>query len=52
MKPLAFVNWRTVNTYFCVVIWLLVAILAMIIIGHIAHDAPAAAHAAAAKIVR
>ena len=51
MQPLAFVNWRTVNRYFCALMWLVAFVLALIVITHLAHAAPAA-HPAAAVIAR
>jgi hypothetical protein len=51
MSPFGFVNWRQMNTRFCVAMWLLVVVLVVIILGHVAHDAPAA-HTAATQIIR
>jgi hypothetical protein len=51
MSPLGFVNWRQMNTYFCLTMWLIAIVLAVIILGHIAHAAPATGHAAT-QIIR
>ena len=51
MQPLGFVNWRSVNRYFCALMWLVVFVLALIVLTHIGH-APPAAHGASAAITR
>jgi hypothetical protein len=51
VQPLAFVNWRTVNRYFCAVMWLVAFVLALIVITHLVH-ATHAAHPAAIVIAR
>jgi hypothetical protein len=51
MSPLGFVNWRQMSTWFCLAMWLLVLVLVVIILGHVASDAPAA-HTAASPMLR
>lgn len=46
MKPLLFVNWRSVHRGFCAVMWIVAMILAIIVIAHMATPADAAHHAA------
>lgn len=46
MKPLLFVNWRSVHARFCAVMWIVAAILAIIVIVHLVVPADAAHHAA------
>jgi hypothetical protein len=46
MKPLLFVNWRSVHTMFCALMWVLAAVLAIIVIVHLAVPADAVQHAA------
>jgi hypothetical protein len=45
VKPLLFVNWRSVHAGFCAVMWIVAAILAIIVIVHMAVPADAAHHA-------
>ncbi len=40
MGPLGFVNWRSVNAYFCLLMWLVAVILAVIVLGHVIHTPP------------
>ncbi len=47
MKPLLFVNWRSVHAGFCVVMWIVAAILAVIVLVHVAMLADAGHHATA-----
>jgi hypothetical protein len=44
MKPLLFVNWRSVHAGFCVVMWIVAAILAIVVAVHVAVPADAAHH--------
>ena len=34
MSPLAFVNWRSVNARFCLLMWLVAAVLGIVILMH------------------
>jgi hypothetical protein len=51
VQPLGFVNWRTVNRYFCVLMWVVAIVLALIVLTHLVHAAPAA-HASALVTAR
>ena len=46
VKPLLFVNWRSVHARFCAVMWIVAAILAIIVIVHVLVPPDAAHHAA------
>jgi hypothetical protein len=52
MGPLRFVDWHAVNTYFCVAMWLLVAVLAIVIVGHVVHAGVVVGHVAASLVAR
>jgi hypothetical protein len=43
MGPLGFVNWRRLNRAFCLLMWLLALVLALIVIAH-SGDGSAARH--------
>ena len=47
MSPLAFVNWRSVQVRFCLLMWLLVCALTIVILAH-TGDAGAGHHVTAA----
>jgi hypothetical protein len=51
VQPLGFVNWRSVNRYFCALMWLVAIVLALILLSHLGHTAPAA-HASTVAITR
>jgi hypothetical protein len=34
MRPLSFVNWRSVNRGFCCVMWGIVLVLAVVVLAH------------------
>jgi len=44
MGPLGFVNWRVVNARFCALMWLAAAVLAWVILMHLAPSPGGAAH--------
>lgn len=46
MRPLLFVNWRSVHRGFCGVMWVIAVVLAVIVIAHTALPAGSAHHAA------
>jgi len=48
MGPLGFVNWRTVNAQFCLLMWVAAAVLAFIILMHVAPAPSADSHHAIA----
>jgi hypothetical protein len=45
MKPLMFVNWRSVHAAFCGLMWLIAVVLAVVVLAHTAMPADAAHHA-------
>jgi hypothetical protein len=51
VKPLGFVDWRSVNRYFCVLMWFVAFVLALIVLTHLGHTAQAA-HPSANVIAR
>jgi hypothetical protein len=51
MQPLGFVNWRHVNRYFCVFMWTVVLVLALVVLSHLS-DTGAVSHASQAVVVR
>jgi hypothetical protein len=51
MSPLAFVNWRSVNARFCMLMWLIVAVLAVFMLAH-TGDSGASVHHAIATAAR
>ncbi|MGA2927897.1 MAG: hypothetical protein ABSG43_18255 [Solirubrobacteraceae bacterium] len=46
MGPLAFVNWRVVNENFCMLMWVLAAILAVVVVLHLGGTSGDVHHAA------
>jgi hypothetical protein len=44
MGPLGFVNWRVLNSRFCVLMWMVAAVLAWVILTHLAPPIGGAAH--------
>jgi hypothetical protein len=46
MKPLLFVNWRSVHAMFCGLMWIIAVILAVVVIVHVALSADTVHHAA------
>jgi len=40
MGPLAFVNWRSVNTHFCVLMWVVALVLAVVVLVQATSPAP------------
>lgn len=44
MGPLGFVNWRVVSARFCLLMWIAAAVLAWIILMHVARSPAGAAH--------
>jgi hypothetical protein len=51
VQPLGFVNWRTVNRYFCALMWLVAVVLALVVLTHLVSATPAA-HGPGAVMVR
>jgi hypothetical protein len=45
MKPLLFVNWRSVHNVFCGLMWLIAIVLAVVVLAHTALPAQSAHHA-------
>lgn len=43
MSPLRLVNWREVNRLFCVMVWLVAVLLAVVIAGHLVGASSACA---------
>jgi hypothetical protein len=50
MRPLMFANWRTINAWFCALMWIIVVVLLVIVFGHLIHVAPTTHPAAAPRI--
>jgi hypothetical protein len=50
MKPLSFVNWRSVHAMFCGLMWIIAVILAVVVIMHVALPAATVHHAT--RVVR
>jgi hypothetical protein len=46
MGPLGFVNWRIVNAQFCLLMWVAAAVLALVILMHVAPTPSSAVHQA------
>jgi hypothetical protein len=46
MGPLGFVNWRVVNARFCALMWIAAAVLAWVILMHLAPSHGGGAHRA------
>lgn len=46
MRPLLFVNWRSVHRGFCALMWLIAVVLAVVVIAHTALPAGSAHHVA------
>ena len=44
MRPLLFVNWRSVQARFCVLMWLLVGVLTIVVLAHTGGGVGASAH--------
>ncbi len=44
MRPLSFVDWRTLNALFCGLMWLVVLVLAVVIVTHALPASPAVHH--------
>ena len=42
MRPLLFVNWRSVHRAFCGVMWLIAVVLAVVVLAHIGMPAQSA----------
>lgn len=51
MSPFAFVNWQSVHQMFCVLMWLLAIILALVLLIH-SSTAGALVHHQPPRIVR
>ena len=45
MRPLLFVNWRSVHRGFCGVMWVVAVVLAVVVLVHVAMPAESAHHA-------
>lgn len=46
MRPLLFVNWRSVHRGFCGLMWVIAVILAVVLLAHAALPAGSGHHAA------
>ena len=46
MRPLLFVNWRSVHHGFCGVMWVIAVVLAVVVLAHVGTAAESAHHAA------
>jgi hypothetical protein len=46
MRPLLFVNWRSVHRGFCGVMWLIAVVLAVVVLAHVGMPADSGHHAA------
>jgi hypothetical protein len=46
MRPLLFVNWRSVHRAFCGLMWLIAVVLAVVVIAHTALPAGSEHHVA------
>jgi hypothetical protein len=44
MRPLLFVNWRTVNNVFCGLMWVVALVLAIVVVAHAIPGAPPLHH--------
>ena len=44
MRPLLFVNWRSVHAIFCGVMWVIAVVLAVVVLAH--TSLPAGSHTA------
>jgi hypothetical protein len=46
MRPLLFVNWRSVHRAFCGVMWVIAVVLAVVVLAHVGMPAESSHHAA------
>ena len=46
MRPLLFVNWRSVHRGFCGVMWVIAVVLAVVVLAHVGMPAESGHHAA------
>jgi hypothetical protein len=46
MRPLLFVNWRSVHRAFCGVMWVIAVVLAVVVLVHVGLPAESGHHAA------
>jgi hypothetical protein len=46
MRPLLFINWRSVHRGFCGVLWVIAVVLAVVVLSHIGMPAESGHHAA------
>jgi hypothetical protein len=46
MRPLLFVNWRSVHRGFCGVMWVIAVVLAVVVLVHVGLPAQSGHHAA------
>ncbi len=44
MGPLLFVNWRSVNTMFCAMMWVVAIVLVALILSHATSSSAAMVH--------
>ncbi len=51
VQPFGFVNWRSINRYFCAMMWMVVFVLALVVFTHLVHTGTGA-HASAVVLSR